>query len=866
MTQLPGLRTSLLPVEHLEAELIAAPLASQSSFSNPLDELDPNMTGATNALWRETEGKFLGRFPGMSIDELVLRRDHFWFKPPTSSQYTDKRPLHSFLNNAASTFIDPGMGSPRLHRDPASQPLELRRRWRWLTFALPQDLLLAATGAHESRVNILSPILQRNLSDQGVAETHLHLKAALEFPTLWASLQLALAGDNISAEMLAGPGAEFDEGRQLAPWLLRCAITRLILACFLANHTPRRYFLNKYLKIIVSPYVERVNGTLATLMIRRTIDELYYGQLSPTLSPDFHSLNRLYASLISRYTGGSSGQIPALSSRVPQLDPLALWSPRNPENPEYGFMRNAFEYMESSAGRSDQTFIRLFWQTQRLRVAFYRHIVQRPLTPGLLWFTRTYGRLSKPRKPIPLQTFINSAIRLAGYGLKSLEVRLSPEPDPADLLQNILEFDTACLNHPEIEAGIVFHLSRTRGNDAEKGRPKPWAIGSHDDIGANPSAGCRFATYYSRVRAEALSLASLLRTYPRMLERVRGIDLCTDELGVPLWVVKPLIEHIQQAGKIAETYLHQTDTPVETLRLTVHAGEDFVHLLSGIRRVGEIVEHLKLSEGDRIGHGVALGIGAADWARRSTGLAVPRGERLFDLLWARRVAVKKNQGVLRTWLPWITQEVERLGNDIFGKTVSIIELDQLVTDLHSSLSLYLAGFPNSPTLHANADSTSLLDDWLRNRTVFLRAQVVEHPDIVDEVDLIETLQTTVLSTLAQRGIVVEINPSSNLLIGNLGDLTNHPLWRISPPIINNGEEKQVRVCIGSDDPITFATRLPEEYQLLADAMLEGGLMPQDVDRWLERARSIGLNARFTVPRSNYPLRSLIAHHPNALIP
>jgi len=42
-------------------------------------------------------------------------------------------------------------------------------------------------------------------------------------------------------------------------------------------------------------------------------------------------------------------------------------------------------------------------------------------------------------------------------------------------------------------------------------------------------------------------------TFPRMLERVRGIDLCTDELGIPLWVLLPLMQHVPRASVIAET-------------------------------------------------------------------------------------------------------------------------------------------------------------------------------------------------------------------------------------------------------------------------------------------------------------------------
>src|SRR5262249_38321567 len=125
-------------------------------------------------------------------------------------------------------------------------------------------------------------------------------------------------------------------------------------------------------------------------------------------------------------------------------------------------------------------------------------------------------------------------------------------------------------------------------------------------------------------------------------------------------------------------------------------------------------------------------------------------------------------------------------------------------------------------------------------------------------------QKTVRTDLAHRGIVVEINPSSNLLIGNLGDLTKHPLWRICPPGTQSGD--RLRVCIGSDDPVTFATRLPEEYQLLWDAMVDGNISAYAADEWIEKARQTGTTSRFTVKRSTLPLRTHLGLNRIAIIP
>jgi hypothetical protein len=57
------------------------------------------------------------------------------------------------------------------------------------------------------------------------------------------------------------------------------------------------------------------------------------------------------------------------------------------------------------------------------------------------------------------------------------------------------------------------------------------------------------------------------------------------------------------------------------------------------------------------------------------------------------------------------------------------------------------------------------------------------------------LQAGLLKKLSARRVVVEVNPTSNLLIGDLGDLTLHPLWRLRP-LQGNGDATPVSICVG----------------------------------------------------------------------
>jgi len=49
-----------------------------------------------------------------------------------------------------------------------------------------------------------------------------------------------------------------------------------------------------------------------------------------------------------------------------------------------------------------------------------------------------------------------------------------------------------------------------------------------------------------------------------------------------------------------------------------------------------------------------------------------------------------------------------------------------------------------------------------------------------------------------------------------------------------------------DDPLTFATNTPQEYQLIYDTLTLAGVSDVDANAWLESARLAGRDSRFTL--------------------
>ena len=66
-----------------------------------------------------------------------------------------------------------------------------------------------------------------------------------------------------------------------------------------------------------------------------------------------------------------------------------------------------------------------------------------------------------------------------------------------------------------------------------------------------------------------------------------------------------------------------------------------------------------------------------------------------------------------------------------------------------------------------------------------------------------------LAHLRQRGVVLDVCPTSNIRTGAVASLTEHPIRRLF--------DAGVTVTVNTDDPTFFATTLNDEYRLLASA-------------------------------------------------
>lgn len=949
-----GTRGVEVPLEHVMAELAAFPLTSEAASRHALIQFERTLrkggeATSTGRLWREAEAAMVNSFPSFGIDELAILRDWLWFrrtpgatldpgheeKPVSLVEYL-RSVAHATLRFSGNVFRPkmPPWTQERTSAEGGSADARARHFWRWVSFALPADLLMAAygdDGGQAAEVEVVSPILARILADRGYVEPHMHMTAALDFPLLWISTLHAVADPAVvNAGSFRSPGAESEEGRLLGEWLVRAATTRYVLAAFL------RWRLTNGLEGGFNAFVRgRVNGRLqvrperpeetsdprtpprlrvgaaadpgASTLLRVCLRETVSGRLEGL---PFRSFQHLYAELTQvrrRWV-----KFPDSLEGAYQADPIQGLFPargNGRRSAEMEWVAASLNYL-AGPGQHDEDYAYLFWQVVRIRNRFYRHVVQRPMTPGLQWFVRFFSRMRPGRNPISRRLLVRSATEVCGMGkgLRSLELRTAPEPNMDDmhaLVDQVREAvwaidrrsvgldKSAIEGHRDVdpshasaavrdrypanptEVGLVLHFSRDRGGGAVQGLPEPHGSRSHADPEWPENMGYRFARYYRAKRAEALALAQLIQRFPRTLRIIRGLDLCTDETGIPTWVMAPLCRYVRDVSNVASAYLRAVwKEEIAPLRMTVHAGEDFVHLLGGLRRIDEAVDQLGLGQGDRIGHGMALGTSAEAWARRSSGVAITRMERLLDLAWEWAFCTQRAVNLSASRVQYVINQIEDLSTKIFARFAHPLQVVGFAKALTSERELATLGFPNgplpaseeeyrerrsglfrvpsvrvdaasTPDRKQNSESWQLLYAYFSDRSTFRRGQ---EPILIDpsfEVDTIDLLQQELRRKIGQTGITVEINPSSNLLIGNLTDLKNHPLWRLKPPRGGDGS-LPVAVCVGSDNPLTFTTRTREEYQLIYDTLTLAGLTDAEALRWVEEARNFGLESRFTL--------------------
>ncbi len=874
----------------LLAHAIAWPLASEDAYDCALTELrrdDLSRSSPTRTVSQGVEAYLRPRSRGDSLERIQRIRDVAWFGARGSAGPV--QPLDKMLTRVACHFLrfsgtgfelHGGEGGPQedgARREDASERVVA---WRWFSLLFPSDYVVAAAASHKAaplrsdRIVLLTPRLSALLRERGgAAETHMHLGAGMDFPTLWSTTMsnlTALPLSPIDSSPLrydtetvsfrpfdcAGPGPG-NSTSGLARLLVVAAWVRLVLADFVLS--PRGTWNDHvastmaeavlpfgYAKRIeegirsVAP-IEEVPLTVAQDALARTVTRLRTNRGRPPLSA---------------------------------ADPLELYFPSEGDaRTETLFARAVLERLASldrGEPRKRQQLARVFWQYVRIRCAAYRLVVQEPGTAGLDWFGRHTRRTSFLRsfdntspasasmarrrsnmlaRRVLVDAFTNQQ---SGLDLAAMEVRFDVPTHRTVLFRAAhalasLELPTRRTGSVGTEVGIVYHFKKRA--DPTNTRA------DRNDTRASDDA-FRYRTFYAESSQRILALESALRACPAVVLVIRGVDVCSDELVLPTWVTAPVLHRARDASAraVAET-VRDLDLPSDKIRpfgLTYHAGEDFRTPTEGLRRIAELDDCGLLRPGDRLGHAVALGTNIDRWFERNPRLYIPLSERLENVLWELELycgplAIESPSGRVARLIR-IAEEILVRASFPAGITVSDLGEARRMRhqpDIFDRLRRW--GFPGPI-----AASTRNASGALR---ALLRTVVREPGDLLDETEEIvvteqdvtaaKILQHALRKRLARMEITVESNPTSNLLIGDLDTFDQHPAF-VLQPLGHKPDDASLDVTINTDDPVNFSTRLADEYAYVYHALVRRGTSAADALAWLERSRSASVASRFTL--------------------
>lgn len=106
--------------------------------------------------------------------------------------------------------------------------------------------------------------------------------------------------------------------------------------------------------------------------------------------------------------------------------------------------------------------------------------------------------------------------------------------------------------------------------------------------------------------------------------------------------------------------------------------------------------------------------------------------------------------------------------------------------------------------------------------------------------IVEELQKILKEKLGKKGIVIEVNPSSNMAIADLDGMEENQLYQLDGRM----DQQNLIVCINSDDPAVFNTNVSNELAYIYYGMLEKNISREAALLWIDKIRRNGMNSSF----------------------
>lgn len=518
---------------------------------------------------------------------------------------------------------------------------------------------------------------------------------------------------------------------------------------------------------------------------------------------------------------------------------------------------------------------RMFLYYIRIKNQFYINLVQSNEVKGLDNFKIFFDNGTSPTGYIGYSDLDYYKLMIRSLFqdkyLRNVEVRLSfPRKEEAlrKTIKNFLEaykyvieedyiHGDRIIDFPKI--GLIFHLIKK--NDY-KNKEKCIYNFYHNE----KSEDLYYEKLLEEYRNNIRNLISIRNKMPELSYFILGIDSANLENLTPTEVFAPIYEEARDSkNDLFNGYDKDGNLiPIKSLRFTYHAGEDFRHILSGLRRIYEVVEYCKFHSGDRVGHGTALGIDIDKWCKENPVIVIPRGEQLNNLLWLWNIYSLSNYSNPRVSL-YLENEIYKLSKEIYIRNTGITTpmlYENYINGFKSFKEVY-----KKEDLNIFSDNLKEVDVNIHNKILCIKSnnnievwdseklyysrhckcylERMDEPIFVSikEIDkqMINEAQRILIQYMAKKGIVIEINPTSNLNIGEIDTIFEHQTFNINK-IEDNREN--IMMTINTDDPMIFNTSLGNEYAYIYYSLIKKGHSKESVLAWINKIRKYSIDTSF----------------------
>lgn len=395
--------------------------------------------------------------------------------------------------------------------------------------------------------------------------------------------------------------------------------------------------------------------------------------------------------------------------------------------------------------------------------------------------------------------------------VKKVEFRIGPPKSSQHFYKMMKDFEYIKETYGDrsFEYGIIVHFIKSK---------------KLEDLATSPNYH-RYELYLNKQKKALNILLSLLEKEARIREntgeetcisQIVGVDTANYEIDCP--------------PEVFVGMFHEICTYAPDMKKTFHVGEDFRNITTGLRRVDEAMEFLKMEDGDRLGHASALGLDIQGYFDHTRNYAnCTQLEWLDDLAWLwhclNEVGYVLNQNKKFAMQSHLEREFDICYQEISTRVVAINQmgkLDKPIETYWDAMNLRGDWMKADDAERKKLENGhGFLELYFRNVEFYneLKQNYVQKIDD-DYIVIVKTVQQHILTKLINNGIVIEANPSSNRKISYVEKNASLPVVELINRFAARGALDNL--CINTDDSSIFQTNLTNEYSIIAKCYEQHG--------------------------------------------